>query len=153
MNRTRLRAIVLAAGLAFVLGANTSMADHPVKPSPVGQMVETLNPVNWRMPKWQMPKFSGILPAKEEKVRIKKKKDSLFDEVKQTASKSWQRTKEVFNPQKLNPTRFLPASAKMPSSKPPKDEPGFFGSLFAPPPAPQNPRTVTDFLGQEKPKG
>ncbi len=105
------------------------------------------------MPQWKMPSFRGLLPAKEEKVRIKKKKDSLLDDLTQTASGSWERTKKAFNPQKLNPIRLFPASNKTPARPPKSDQPGFFGSLFGAQPEPQHTTTVNDFLGQAKPKG
>lgn len=147
-NLTRAALVVVA----FALCSSAASADEVIRPSPVARAASTLNPTNWRMPQFlKMPKFSGIFPAKEEKARIRKKKDSFVDEVSQTASRSWQRTKETLSPKNLNPIRFMPASAKKPSKS--NDEPGFFGSLFAPPTQPKNAETVNDFLGQAKPRG
>ncbi|MCG8650909.1 MAG: hypothetical protein MI861_13810 [Pirellulales bacterium] len=146
-------AIILVA-LSVLAGPNAALADKPVRSSPVGRMVDTLNPANWKMPSMKMPKFSSILPARDEKARIKKKKDSLMDEVTQTASNSWRKTKETLNPKKLNPVRFFSASAKTPSTKTRDKKPGFLGSLFQPKPQPAaQDQTVTDFLGLAKPKG
>ena len=140
---TAVCAMMLCAGAANAQGTEESTA-------PGG----ALNPLNWRMPQWKMPTFSGILPKKEETMRIKKKKDGLFDEVSKTASSSWQRTKQAFSPKNLNPVRFLPASAKTPSpAAEKKSDPGFFQSIFGPRPQTESPQTVTDFLGQPKPKG
>ena len=106
------------------------------------------------MPKFfKMPKFSGILPTKQEKTTIRKKKDGLVSEVTQTASRSWARTKETLSPKNLNPIRFMPASSRKPAAAPKTKEPGFFGSLFSPEPPPRRNDTVTDFLGQDKPRG
>ncbi len=101
----------------------------------------------------EVAQLSGIAPRSRRKTRIKKKKDGLFDEVTQTASRSWNRTKEVLNPQKLNPVNFFPASARTPSSKQTeKTEPGFFRSLFTPAEEPADDNaTVTDFLRQSRP--
>ncbi len=139
---------------AVILCCSPAPADEVNRPSPVRRMVDTMNPTKWQMPTFlKMPKFSGILPAKQDQTRIKKKKDGLMEDVTQTASSSWKRTKEVFSPQNLNPIKFFPASAKTPSPAKADEGPGFFGSLFAPRPQPQRPSTVNGFLGQEKPRG
>ena len=109
-----------------------------------------LNPANWKMPSFKMPTFQNLMPGTDEKARITKKKDGLFQEVGQTASNSWKKTKEVFNPQKLNPTNFFTASSRTPSSTSEK-KPGFFSSLFSPAPAEKASGTVTDFLRQDRP--
>ena len=147
--------IAIGAALMLLLCADQSTAVAQTKttdPTPIGQMAAGLNPMNWKMPEWKLPNFRELLPAQEEKARIKKKKDGLVDEVTQTASRSWNRTKRALDPQKLNPANFFTASARMPSKTPPKkSEPGFFRSLFSPaPPADQN-ATVTDFLRQSRP--
>ena len=105
-----------------------------------------LNPANWKM-----PSFQTFMPGADEKARITKKKDGLFQEVGQTVSNSWNRTKEVFNPQKLNPTNFFTASSKTPSTTSSESKPGFFSSLFSPQPAADESGTVTDFLRQDRP--
>lgn len=148
--------IAIGAALTLLLCADLSTAvaqTETTDPTPIGRMAAGLNPMNWKMPEWKMPNFRQILPAQDEKARIKKKKDGLLEEVTQTASKSWNRTKEVLSPQKLNPVNFFSASARMPSSdRTEKAEPGFFRSLFTPaaPPADNN-STVTDFLRQSRP--
>ncbi|MDA8743826.1 hypothetical protein N9N28_04245 [Rubripirellula amarantea] len=109
-----------------------------------------LNPMNWKMPEFKMPSFKALLPGEEEKTRIKTKKDGLFSEVTQTASNSWNRTKEALNPQKLNPTRFFTASSKTPSTETEETKPGFFQSLFMGPAETKEPETVTDFLRQDR---
>ncbi len=148
--RRTLCGLIVAA--TATISANQAAADHIVKPGPVKTVTHNLNPTNWRMPKWKMPKFGSILPQKEEKARIVKKKESLFDEVKTTTANTWNRTKEALNPQKLNPARMFPASAKLPS-KPKKKEPGFWSNLLAPYPPQQetSDQTMTDFLGLDKP--
>ena len=145
------RQMAIGTALTLLLCANSSTATAQTSttdPTPIVRMVSGLNPMNWKL-----PNFREMLPAQEEKARIKKKKDGLFDEVTQTASRSWNRTKEVLNPQKLNPVNFFPASARTPSSKQTeKAEPGFFRSLFAPAEEPADDNaTVTDFLRQSRP--
>lgn len=147
--------IALGAALTLLLCADQSTAvaqNKTTDPTPIGRMAAGLNPLNWKMPEWKLPNLRALLPAQEEKASIKKKKDGLVEEVTQTASRSWNRTKKALNPQKLNPVNFFPASARMPSSNSTqKTEPGFFRSLFMPPPPEPDNATVTDFLRQSRP--
>lgn len=145
--------IALGAALALMLCADLSTSSaQETGQSPMGQLASGLNPMNWKMPQWKMPNFREMLPAQEEKARIKKKKDGLVSEVTQTASNSWNRTKAALNPQKLNPVNFFTASARTPSTQPSKPaKPGFFQSLFAPAEPPKDNSTVTDFLRQSRP--
>lgn len=155
MKTTAMRTAIGAAALTLFLFADltTASAQTEVEPSPIGQMASGLNPMNWRMPQWKMPNFRQLLPGNDEKARIVKKKDGLFDEVGKTASNSWNKTKNALNPQNLNPVKFLPASARTPAPSPQQEsKPGFFRSLFAPaPPAKDDSATVTDFLSQSRP--
>ena len=152
--------IALGAALTMVLCADLSIATaqetataQKEEPITIGQMASGLNPMNWKMPQWKMPNFRGMLPAQEEKARIKKKKDGLLSEVTQTASNSWSRTKDALNPQKLNPANFFTASARTPStSEKEETKPNFFSSLFTPAEEPADSNaTVTDFLRQSRP--
>ena len=147
-------AIGAALTLFLLTGFSTAPAQEPAEATSTGSMASGLNPMNWRMPQWKMPNFRELLPAQEEKAAIKKKKDGLFDEVTQTASRSWNRTKKALNPQKLNPVNFFPASARMPSSNRQEEaKPGFFRSLFTPSEAPaDSSSTVSDFLSQSRPQ-
>jgi hypothetical protein len=154
MKTTAKRITVGAAALSLFLLADlpAGIADTTVEPSPIGQMARGLNPANWRMPQWTMPNFRELLQGNDEKARIKKKKDGLFDEVTKTASNSWSKTKQTFNPQKLSPANFFPASARTPSARKQKEKPGFFRSLLTPqPPVQEKNSTVTDFLRQPRP--
>lgn len=154
MNTMAKHVAVGAAALAMVMFADLSKAsaDEVIAPSPASQFASKLNPANWKMPKFKMPNFKALLPTNDEQARIKKKKDGLFDEVGKTASNSWGKTKEALNPQNLNPAKFFPASARTPSTKEVTEEkkPGFFRSLFSPPPQDES-ETVTDFLRQSRP--
>jgi hypothetical protein len=153
MNKTAKRVSAAAAALMLLLLADLSVAtaDDVLEPTPMQQFAHGLNPLNWRMPQWKMPDFRQLLPGNDEKTRIKKKKDGLVDEVTKTASNSWQKTKQATA--KLNPVNFLPASSRTPSSSTSRNEekPGFFRSLFTPPPPEPNDTTVTDFLRQSRP--
>ncbi len=150
VSATAIRTIALATAIiGFSMSASAQdMAPElgAEPPSPMAGMFSNLNPANWTM-----PDFKGMLPGREEKARIVEKKDGLFTEVRKTASTSWSRTKEVFNPQKLNPVNFLPASSRT-ASPAQEAKPGFFKSLFTPaPPEPERVETVQDFLKQSRP--
>lgn len=124
----------------------TATAQEQTAPSAIGQMFSGLNPANWKM-----PSFGEIMPGKQETARIKEKKDGLFTEVRKSASNSWTKTKEIFNPQKLNPVNFLPAANRTPVPNTEPEKPGFFKSLFTPQPVQKETTTVNDFLGQPRP--
>jgi hypothetical protein len=144
----RIFAFAATVALSFVLSLSsiTTATAQESGAAPMGP----LNPANWKMPSFKMPTFQSLMPGNDEKARIKKKKDGFFQEVTQSASNSWTKTKQVFNPQKLNPVNYFTASAKSPA-KPEADKPGFFSSLFAPHPVEQESGTVTDFLRQDRP--
>lgn len=149
------KSIAIGAGtlaLALLLITPSVVAQEPAQPTPLGQFARSLNPLNWSMPQWKMPNFRSVLPGSEEKARIKKKKDGLFDEVGKTASNSWSKTKAALDPQKLNPVNFFTASSRTPAASSAREtKPGFFRSLFSPPPEPQQDTTVTGFLRQPRP--
>ncbi|MFK8110895.1 MAG: hypothetical protein AB8B91_01760 [Rubripirellula sp.] len=145
--------LCIAAAL-ILLASDVSVADaQESQPSAIGKMASGLNPANWKMPSWKMPSFKALMPGQDEQARITKKKDGLFSEVGKTASNSWTKTKEVFNPKKLNPVNFLTASARTPAAQPQQEsKPGFFHSLFNPRgDEPQDDATVTDFLSHSRP--
>lgn len=150
MNKMAKGISIGAAALALVMLLQTqnASAQDPAQPSAFGQLARNLNPMNWKM-----PNFGSLLPGNDEKARIKKKKDGLFDEVGKTASNSWSKTKAALDPQKLNPVNYLPASSRTPSPKKPEQtKPGFFRSLFAPSAEPERQDgTVTGFLSQPRP--
>src|SRR6056297_2956780 len=135
--------------MAIALGAD-ARADEFVPPSPVSRLAHGLNPANWSLPK--LPDLRTLLPGSQEKARIKKKKNSLVEEVSKTASASWQRTRQALDPQKLIPMRMFPASARTPSAQPTAKEPGFFSSLFSFGKSSQDDEmTVNGFLRQSRP--
>ena len=155
--RTRFVAFCFAASIAVVGTPSFVSADSPVAEGPFTRMAKGLNPANWTMPKFEMPSFNAprmpsfktMLPGQEEKRRIVKKKDGLVDEVSKTASNSWDRTKDAFNPMKL--ASWRPFSGDETAARPAEPKsPGFFSSLFQAPPPQEQPTTVTDFLGQNK---
>ena len=144
---TRSRFVLVAASLALsiaISSSSTGIVSAQEGAAPMGP----LNPANWKMPSFKMPSFQGLMPGNDEKARIKKKKDGLFQEVTKTATNSWTKTKEVFNPAKLNPTNFFTASSRTPAKE---KSPGFFSSLFSPAPQPRQTGSVTDFLSQDRP--
>ncbi len=124
----------------------------PMEPGPIGRTMEAVNPANWNWPtfnppQWNLPK---LLPAPEDKERIVQKKNSLWDDVSATSHKSWQKTKEVLHPQKLNPMNWWSAPAAAPPSRD-SGSPGFFGSLFQPNPEPEaRVADVSEFLEQDR---
>ena len=144
MNRFGRPAGLLVLGMTLCLwtGSQQISAQEPVGPTTWGQFFSTLNPMNWKM-----PNFRSMLPQTEEKARIKKKRESLVEEMGKTASSSWTRTRNA-----LSPSNFFTTSAKSPAqTTPPNDKPGFFRSLFAPPVPPDENETVSGFLKQSRP--
>lgn len=148
---TQLRyGLIVAVGAATLLCASAAdaTADDASRSNAWGQFMQTMNPVNWRLP--ALPQFRSILPKSEENARIRKKGDSLIDEVSKTASGSWQRTKDALNPQRFAPNVFT-ASAKTASRpEPPKRKTGFFRSLFPAPETAPAPKDPADFLNQPR---
>ena len=108
--------------------------------------------MNWKMPKVQMPKFSSMLPSKQEKERVIKKKDGLVSETTQTAKNTWNRTKKALNPMQFMPAGFKSNQTKQPAPTAKKKEGGFFNGLFSPyPPEEKTAKpTVNEFLKQPR---
>ena len=161
----KLTVIVAALICTGTIGTDRASAQDGYEPqTPVGKMAQSLNPQNWQMPKFKMPKFKmpemktpmlkRILPGADEKDRIVKRKNSLVSEVKQTAHRSWTKTKEMLNPMRLIPASFLaPADESVKPAEKSSAMNGFFGNVLnRPEPAKKNDdATVTDFLRQTKP--
>ena len=144
----RITAVALAFALVLFAGLSTASADERIKPSMMQRVTHGLNPMNWRLPDWKMPKFSRMLPAEKEKTPVNRKQPNrLIEGFTETASKGWDKTKQGAG--KLNPMNYLPASTKKP--KPASNKPGFFRSMFQSEPEPRSSETVTDFLRQERP--
>jgi hypothetical protein len=155
LKTTRLSAAFVALALCFACQsaqAQQATSSDPQTPgsfgqTPVGRVVSGLNPMNWKM-----PKFGQMLPTKEEKTRIKDRKDGLMAEVKQTATRSWTKTKDVLNPKRLLPSNMFGTAAQpQQTASTTKEQPGFFGSLFTPQPEVRQVSSVNDFLSQERP--
>ena len=108
--------------------------------------------MNWKMPKVPMPKFSNMLPSKQEKERVIKKKDGLVAETTQTAKNTWNRTKNALNPMQFMPAGFKSNQTKQPAPSTKKKEGGFFNGLFSPfPPEDKAAKpTVNEFLKQPR---
>lgn len=124
-----------------------------VEPGAIGRTVEAMNPVNWNWPSFKPPqwKMPQLLPAREDRERIVKKNDSLWSDVATTTQQSWNKTKQVLHPRKLNPMNWWSAPSEPSRPVAPKS-PGFFGSLFGPADQPEERvADVTDFLGQDRP--
>ena len=161
--------ITLVLTLVIAPGFQQLAAQDYEPQTPIGKMFQSMNPQNWkmpemkmpkmRMPKMRMPSFGNIMPGKAEKDRIVKRKDSLVTEVKQTAHRSWTKTKQTLNPKRLIPAAFLAddndrQSPVRQSSGGTLD--GFFGNIMSPPEPfgdeeSKSNSTVTDFLRQNKP--
>ncbi|MCM2370046.1 hypothetical protein [Aporhodopirellula aestuarii] len=142
-NQSRLiAAILVALGISLINVGPASAQDS----QPSG--FQKLNPMNWRMPSFRLPNF--LVPNSDQE-RIVERKEGLVSDIKGTASRSWQRTKETFNPARLNPMNMFAGASDTAETK---KEPGFFSSLLSP--APREPEervaTVNDWLDQERPK-
>ena len=125
------------------------------QPGMMTRFVKTLNPVNWKVPGvgFRLPNF---MVARQDQDRIIERKDGLMSDVRDTASRSWTRTKEVLNPARLNPMNMLagPQDPAQTATPPKSESPGFFRSLFAPPASEPEERVagVNDFLGLQRPQ-
>lgn len=125
------------------------------QPGMMTRFAQTLNPVNWKVPGggFRLPNF---MVARQDQDRIIERKDGLMSDVRGTASRSWARTKEVFNPARLNPMNMLagPQDPAQNTSAPKSESPGFFRSLFSPPASQPEERVagVNDFLGLQRPQ-
>lgn len=138
--------------------AATSASAQGAEPGAFSKMAQTLNPANWKMP--SMPKapafrMPSFLVPNEDQDRIVERKNGLMTDVKTTASKSWQRTKETFNPARLNPMNMFAGTGTETKSTSQSDSPGFFSSMFGAPQAAPGPEervaNVNDFLDLERP--
>ena len=136
------------AAFAFAL----SFSVEPVsaqEPGPISKVAEKINPANWKLPTFRLPNF---LVPQDEQNRIVQRKDGLVQDIKGTAARSWQRTKDTLNPSRLNPMNLF-AGASSSSDHGGQKKPGFFSSLLSPPASQPTERvaTVNEFLGQSRP--
>ena len=149
------RSIVLAASLAVAavvcmpaaLSQTTAQEYEPQ--TPVGRMMKGLNPANWKM-----PTMKTFMPGQEDKDRIIQRKDGLMTDVKETAARSWTKTKQTLNPMRLIPTGlFSGGDQSATETSQGVEKAGFFGSLLGTPKSEvqQTSGTVDDFLRQNKP--
>lgn len=136
--------VVLFVTVGFSLTNVGSVAAQGSEPS----AFQKLNPMNWKVPSFRLPNF---LVGHDDQDRIVERKNGLVTDVKTTASRSWQKTKETFNPARLNPMNLFASSATEPATE---KKPGFFSSLLSPaaPEPEERVATVNDWLGQERPK-
>lgn len=150
-RQTTLWAFLLMLGLvSWTQGPSASAQEAK---GPISGIAEKLNPMNWKMPSMKPPGFRlpNFLVANEDQDRIVQRKNGLMDDMKGTASKSWQRTKEVFNPARLNPMNMFAGGANKPAGE---KSPGFFSSLLGGQSTSQPEErvaSVNEFLGQQRP--
>lgn len=150
----------LAAWMVVLLGSllldqSTASAQEPT--NPFAKMAQGLNPANWKAPSMpKAPKFRlpSFLVPQDEQNRIVERKDGLMTDVKNTASRSWQRTKETFNPAKLNPMNMFAGMSGPPKEK--SSSPGFFSNMFgggaaANPGPEERVANVNDYLSLPRP--
>lgn len=136
--------------IAFAIALTFSV--QPVSaqaPGPVSTVAKKINPANWKLPSFRLPNF---LVPQDEQSRIVQRKDGLVEDIKGTASRSWQRTKATFNPARLNPMNLFAGAAGAGNATDEK-KPGFFSSLLSPPESRPSERvaTVNEYLGQPRP--
>jgi len=150
IGKTLCRSLIAATLVMLAFGspasAQPSVDGTGSQPGPFGQMMQGLNPANWRMPEFKLPKMSNFLPTPKEKKRVIEKKDGFVDEVSKTAKNSWRRTKETLNPMRLMPAGFKQNRQTQPA---PKKQGGFFSGLFGPRESPQKSSTPSEFLKQD----
>jgi hypothetical protein len=147
--QNRIVVVALSLFVAVIAAAPTLSGDEYQPQTPVGRMMKGLNPANWKM-----PTLKTFMPGQDDKDRIIKRKDGLVTDVKQTASRSWAKTKETFNPMRLIPGGlFAGDSQAAPKSSEPVQKAGFFSSLMgnAQTDVEQTSGSVNDFLNQNRP--
>ncbi|MGB7345399.1 MAG: hypothetical protein WBD20_14380 [Pirellulaceae bacterium] len=149
--KNRMAAAVLSlAFVAALVATPMATADEYQPVTPVGRMMQGLNPANWKM-----PTMKTFLPGQADKDRIIKRKDGLVTDVKDTASRSWTKTKETLNPMRLIPTSlFTPMEQQAAPASEPVQKAGFFSSMFGggqQAEVQQTSGNVNDFLRQNKP--
>jgi len=140
---------VVAVALCFAAPSLVCGQDSTA-PGTAKTVASKLNPMNWTMPKAKFRLPSFLVPHNDQN-RIVERKDGLVSDVKKTAASSWQRTKEIFNPARLNPMRLFTAPAPEPSRT---ESPGFFKGLLSPAASEPEERiaNVNDFLSLERPE-
>ncbi len=146
----------LASGTTGVspIGGNTEPPEPYEPQTTLGRMAKGLNPSNWKLPKFKLPTLGGLMPGQDEKDAITKRKDSLVSEVKQSAKRSWTRTKDAFNPMKLIPAGFRqPSDSQSGQAAPSGQANSFFGSFLKPSEqqAGSASEGVNDFLRNNRP--
>jgi hypothetical protein len=110
--------------------------------SPLYTNIASSEKTSW-LPKWQSPKMPW---SKSPPVRsYPKPKTSTWNQINNTSKRWWNKTLELLDPY---PEPKLP-KYNPPSGKKPKSN--WFGGMFQPK-EPPNPKTVTEFLGQDIPK-
>lgn len=140
----------LISFVAFTLVLGEPVAAQQQQPSAFSKVVQKANPANWKIPSFRLPNF---LVPHDEQDRIVTRKNGLFQDVKDTTSRSWQRTKQTFNPARLNPMNLFAGPSGGTTTPNDADKPGFFSSLLsAPAPEPaERVASVNEFLGQQRP--
>ncbi len=146
----RMLAVVMATVLAVLTTVSVADADEYQAQTPIGRMFQGFNPANWKM-----PQMNSFLPGKADKDRIIKRKDGLVTDVKETASRSWTKTKETFNPKRLIPQNLFGSTGPAASGQPKNvEKAGFFSSLLGTGTSEveqTSGTTVNDFLRQNRP--
>ncbi len=146
INRSLRHNCLLVCGLAFALTAPPANAAEPGG--------SKLNPANWSMPQaFRLPSF---LVPNEDQDRIVKRKTGLMTDVKNTSSRTWQRTKTALNPARFNPMNMFAGGAATPGPGG-ESKPGFFANLFGTAPAAaEGPDSriagAGGFIGQDRPE-
>ncbi|TWT89185.1 hypothetical protein [Neorhodopirellula pilleata] len=145
------RLCLLSSVVISLIALSAENVSAQQQPSALSKVAQKINPVNWKMPSLRLPNF--LVPNTEQD-RIVQRKNGLVQDVKETSAKSWQRTKQIFNPARLNPMNLLAGPNGADTTPKDPDKPGFFSSLLSPGPAEPTERvaTVNEFLGQERPK-
>lgn len=141
---------IIVVSIVFVCGSwliSESASAQQTAGGEPSTFTEKINPMNWRVPSFRLPDF---LVRHDEQERIVERKNGLVTDIKGTASRSWQRTKETFNPARLNPMNLFAGPAPQPQAE---KKPGFFSSLLGPakPEPEERIATVNEWLGQERP--
>ena len=156
---TWLALIVLTA--ASSAAGRHLQAEPPSQPGPVARLAGRLKPTNWDLPEiaapgWNLPSIGEVLPGQADREPIIRKKDSLLDEVAETAKEGWWKTKARLRPSRLHPAELFdsqrPAQEDRWAGKADDDPPGFLQSFFGGNQPPDRGVTIDEFMNQPRPR-
>lgn len=155
--------VITGVTVALSSGGGGVWADSPSGPGPVARFADELKPAGWDLPeidapRWNLPSIGSVLPGRPDRPRIIRKKDSLFDEVAQTAKQGWWKTKATLHPRRFYPDRLFadrgePTRQRSAADSSRDGSPGLLRSIFGGDDRqPERVATMEDFMNRRRPR-